>query len=97
MKRVLKWIGGLAALLVLATAVVLVKTAIKDPEPPPPPAPISLLSIDTDPPGAQISVDAKRRGTAPLKLEGLEVGVHEIVAATIKYADDRDVRGAPGL
>jgi serine/threonine-protein kinase len=50
--------------------------------PPSPPAP-PVLTIETDPPGAMITVDGKEAGLSPLTIDTLELGEHS-VAATLE-------------
>lgn len=41
---------------------------------------VANLSVETDPPGARVSVDGEERGTAPVELEGLEPGEVTVAA-----------------
>ncbi len=47
--------------------------------PPAPPAP-PVLTIETDPPGAQVLVDGKELGRSPLTIDTLELGEHTVTA-----------------
>src|SRR6185503_16458730 len=50
------------------------------------------LRIDTDPPGAQVFVDGRKRGTAPLVVDGLQAGVSYAVRSTLPgYKDDDEL------
>lgn len=48
-------------------------------QPSPPPAP-PVLTIETDPPGALITVDGKEAGLSPLTIDTLELGEHSVAA-----------------
>jgi hypothetical protein len=49
------------------------------------------LQIDSDPPGAQIIVDGKDHGTAPVAIEGLSPGSHTVVFKNEKGTVQRTV------
>ncbi|HEY7954862.1 MAG TPA: PEGA domain-containing protein, partial [Polyangia bacterium] len=50
----------------------------------------ATLRIETDPPGATVFVDGRKRGTAPLSVEGLQAGVSYAVRSTLAGFKDDD-------
>jgi PEGA domain len=52
--------------------------------------PQAALAIESDPPGANVFVDGRKRGTAPLRVDGLEAGRSYAVRATLTGRKDDD-------
>jgi hypothetical protein len=52
--------------------------------------PRAALAIESDPPGANIFVDGRKRGAAPLRVDGLEAGRSYAVRATLPGRKDDD-------
>jgi hypothetical protein len=62
------------------------------------PPPQAALAIESDPAGATVFVDGRKRGNAPLKVEGLEAGKSYAVRASLpgRKDDDQLVSAAAG-
>jgi hypothetical protein len=60
--------------------------------------PLSALRIETDPPGATVFVEGRKRGAAPLRVDGLEAGKSYAVRAQLpgRKDDDQLVSAAAG-
>jgi serine/threonine-protein kinase len=94
--QVLMFAGAAVLLLLLSVAAFFALRPAPAPVPPPPPVVISppepvrpppppepappVLTIETDPPGAQISVNGELAGSSPLVLDTLTLGEHTVVA-----------------
>ena len=54
------------------------------------------LQVTSDPPGATVSVDGVQRGVAPVSLDGLAAGDHEVVTLHLGRTQRRTVTVDPG-
>jgi hypothetical protein len=54
------------------------------------------LQVTTEPPGAEVVIDGKTRGAAPLTADGLSPGAHEVVVSRAGVTVRRSVNVEPG-
>jgi hypothetical protein len=75
-------------------------TAVPERKPEPPPAaprkPMGTLSVTTTPPGAQVTVDGKPRGTTPLELTDVSPGKHDVALKSDAGSVRRTITMAAG-
>lgn len=63
---------------------------------PQPAARLGQVSIETDPPGARVTIDGQRRGTSPLTVSDLTAEEHTITVTSATGSAERTVTVTPG-
>jgi len=80
-----RWFAAAAALLLVVGGAALVVPRVLSAGSAPAPAVVQSLGVETEPPGARITVDGVDRGPAPAALDGLPSGEHLVAAALEGY------------
>jgi serine/threonine-protein kinase len=63
---------------------------------PQPAALVGQVSVETDPPGARVTIDGQRRGTSPLTVADLTAEEHKITVTSATGSAERTVTVTPG-